>query len=87
MTFEEWAEINIQAPLRGYSQAGSEGVEGYKKALLTVAKSAWKQAIKNRSVSVDVSTCDGDGGHRIYAVLTGEEEDDTLLAIYESKNF
>ena len=87
MTFEEWAEINIQAPLRGHAQAGSEYVEGHKQALLTIAKSAWKQAIKNRAVSVDVSTCDEDGDHRIYAVLTGEEEGDTLLAVYESKNF
>ncbi len=87
MTFEEWAEITIQAPLRGHAQAGSEYVEGHKKHILTIARSAWKQAIKNRSVSVDVSTCDEDGSHRIYAVLTGEEEGDTLLAIYESKNF
>lgn len=87
MTFEEWAEVNIQAPLREHAQAGSDYVEGHKKALMTIAKSAWKQAIKNRDVSIDVSTCDEDGDHRIYAVLTGEEEDDTLLAIYESKNF
>lgn len=87
MTFEEWAEVNIQAPLRGHAQAGSDYVEGHKKALMTIAKSAWKQAIKNRTVSVDVSTCDEDGDHRFFAVLTGEEEGDTLLAIYASKNF
>lgn len=87
MTFEEWAEVNIQAPLREHAQAGSDYVEGHKKALMTIAKSAWKQAIKNRDVSIDVSTCEEDGDHRIYAVLTGEEEGDTLLAIYESKNF
>lgn len=87
MTFEEWAEVNIQAPLRGHAQADSDYVEEHKKALMTIAKSAWKQAIKNRDVSVDVSTCDEDGDHRIYAVLTGEEEGDTLLAIYASKNF
>lgn len=87
MTFEEWAEVNIQAPLRGHAQAGSDYVEGHKKALMTIAKSAWNQAIKNRTVSVDVSTCDEDGDHRVYAVLTGEEVGDTLLAIYDSKNF
>ncbi len=87
MTFEEWAEVNINAPLREHAQAGSDYVEGHKKAMLTIAKSAWKQAITDRAVSVDVSTCDEDGTHRIYAVLTGEEEGDTLLAIYESKNF
>lgn len=33
MTFEEWAEVNIQAPLRGHAQAGSDYVEEHKKAL------------------------------------------------------
>ena len=47
------------------------------------------EALAGRTVSVDVSTCDDDAGHRIFAELTGEVGSDgaTLLAIETSRNF
>lgn len=46
-------------------------------------------ALEGRMVSVDVSTCDDDALHRIFAELTGETASDreTLIAVEQSRNF
>lgn len=53
------------------------------------AAPARPESLKGMAVSVDVSTCDEDGGNRIFAELTGETGSDgtTLLAIETSRNF
>ena len=45
--------------------------------------------LRDRLVSVDVSTCDEDAAHRIFAELTGDTASDgtTLIAIETSRNF
>lgn len=88
-------DLGDNAHLECTACGGSGHIEDQQASATTAPASAGQAAqalpesLKGMAVSVDVSTCDEDGGNRIFAELTGETGSDgtTLLAIETSRNF